>query len=117
MRGRFKYHCIRHEFTLTGNENLRLFRLMVSYDDGFIAYLNGREVLRVNAESGSLNTIRGVSPHEANNTFETFVLAIPAGVLKMGANVLAIEGHNDDLDSSDFTLNPSLYLEPAPTPP
>jgi hypothetical protein len=35
----------------------------------------------------------------------------------MGANVLAIEGHNDDLDSSDFTLNPSLYLEPAPTPP
>ena len=51
------------------------------------------------------------------NTFETFVLEIPAGVLKTGANVLAIEGHNDDLDSSDFTLNPSLYLEPAPTPP
>ena len=117
MRGRFKYLCIRHEFTLTGHENPRLFRLKVSYDDGFIAYLNGREVLRVNAESGSLDTIRGVSPHEAKNTFETFDLEIPAGVLKMGANVLAIEGHNDDLDSSDFTLNPSLYLEPAPTPP
>ncbi len=116
MRGRFRYVCLRHEFKLTGHENPTLFRLKVSYDDGFIAYLNGREVLRVNAESGFLDTIRGVNPHEANGKFEVFLLTIPPGVLRPGLNALTLEGYNDDLDSSDFTLNPSLYLEESNKP-
>ena len=113
MRGRFKYLCIRREFDLTGQEDPALMRLKVSYDDGFIAYLNGREVLRVNVESGSLDSVRGVSPHEARKKYEIFKLAVPQGVIKTGVNVLAIEGYNDDLDSSDFTLDPSLYLNPV----
>ncbi len=68
-------------------------------------------MLRVNAESGFLDTIRGVSPHEAKGQFEIFALTIPPGVIKSGLNALTIEGYNDDLDSSDFTLHPSLYLE------
>lgn len=36
-----------------------------------------------------------------------------SSVIKTGVNVLAIEGYNDDLDSSDFTLDPSLYLNPV----
>ena len=117
MRGNFGYLCLRREFNLTGSEDPALLRLKVSYDDGFIAYLNGREVLRVNAETGALDTIRGVSPHEAHNKFEVFALTVPAGVLKTGPNVLAIEGYNDNLDSSDFTLHPSLHLNPAPAKP
>ncbi len=111
MRNQFRYLCIRREFDLTGHENPEKFRLNISYDDGFIAYLNGVEVLRVNAESGSLDTIKGVSPHEAKGKFEVFALTIPPGILKAGKNALALEGYNDDLDSSDFTLHPALYLE------
>ena len=111
MRNRYRYLCIRHEFQLTGNEIPTQFRLKVSYDDGFIAYLNGKEVLRANVETGSLSEVRGVSPHEAKNKFELFTLEIPAGLIKAGANVLAIEGYNDDLDSSDFSLHPALYLD------
>lgn len=113
MRNKFKYICIRQDFDLSGLENPNLFRLKVSYDDGFIAYLNGREVVRANVESGFLETARGITPHEAQKKFETFALKIPPGVLKAGKNALSIEGYNDDLDSSDFTLNPSLWLEPV----
>ena len=111
MRNKFRYLCIRSEFELTGHENPARFRVKISYDDGFIAYLNGTEVLRVNAETGSQGTIRGVSPHEAKGKFEVFALTIPPGVLKTGKNVLSFEGYNDDLDSSDFSLHPALYLD------
>ncbi|MDB6071882.1 MAG: Kelch domain protein [Verrucomicrobiales bacterium] len=118
MRGHYKFLCLRHEFTLNGNERPYQFRLNVSYDDGFIAYLNGLEVLRVNAESGSLDSVRGVAPHEANKKFEVFPLDIPPGLLRIGPNVLAIEAYNDDLDSSDLSIHPSLHLEPkAPAKP
>ena len=113
MRNQFRYVCIRREFELTGREKPENFRLIISYDDAFIAYLNGREVRRVNVETGNLESIRGVSPHEAKGKFEVFTLAIPPGTLKAGKNVLAIEGYNDDLDSSDFTLHPALFLESA----
>jgi hypothetical protein len=112
MRNHFRYLCIRREFDLPGAEKPGQLRLNISYDDGFIAYLNGREVLRINAETGSLDTIKGVSPHEANGKFEVYPMAIPLGVLKAGKNVLALEGYNDDLDSSDLTLHPSLFFDP-----
>ena len=114
MRSKYRYLCIRREFDLTGTGRPEHLRLNISYDDAFIAYLNGREVARANVETGALDTVRGVSPHEANNKFEIFSLAVPLGLLKTGKNVLAIEGYNDDLNSSDFTLNPSLYHDAPP---
>ncbi len=117
MRGHFRYLCIRHSFDLSNVTSPLRLRLNISYDDGFIAYLNGKEVLRVNAESGSLDSIRGVSSHEAKGQFQLFSLPIPQNLLKAGPNVLAIEGYNDDLNSSDFTLHPALYLEPKPDAP
>ena len=113
MRGKYKYFCIRREFQLPPNSSPNRLLLNISYDDGFIAYLNGREVLRVNAETGSQDTVRGVASHEAKGKYETFLLPIPPGTLKKGPNVLSLEGYNDDLDSSDFTLHPALYLEPV----
>lgn len=113
MRNQFRYLCIRREFEIPAGGNPARLLLRISYDDGFIAYLNGRELHRVNAETGSLDTVKGVSPHEANGKFDDFVITIPPGTLKPGRNVLAIEGYNDDLDSSDFTLHPALYLEAA----
>lgn len=111
MRGKYLYLCIRREFELTGKEDLSKLGLAVSYDDGFIAYINGREVLRVNVDTGSLGTAKGVEPHEALRKYEYFSLSAAAPHLKPGRNVIAIEGHNDDLGSSDFTLDPYLILE------
>jgi hypothetical protein len=86
--------------------------LVVSYDDAFIAYLNGKEILRVGIESGNGGGARNISPHEAEKTFEYFPFDTNAiKALEGGVNILAIEGHNHEKKSSDFTIHPTLILK------
>ncbi|MDB4284550.1 hypothetical protein N9888_02805 [Akkermansiaceae bacterium] len=48
---------------------------------------------------------------EANGKFTYFPLREAAKFFNLdGKNVLSIEGHNANLDSSDFTLHPTLLL-------
>jgi predicted phosphodiesterase len=80
---------------------------MVDYDDGFVAYLNGVEVLRKN--------ISGDPPQHntpANNVVEAGNLAstiINPALLQQGNNVLAIQVHNSRYNDPDLTLRPSLW--------
>jgi hypothetical protein len=109
MRGKYSYLCIRREFEITGKEDLSKIGLGIACDDGFICYINGKEVLRDNVASGYLGTAKGVSAHEAKG-FKYFALPAAAALLKPGKNMIAFEVHNDDLDSSDLTLHPFLIL-------
>lgn len=90
--------------------------LAIAYDDGFIAWLNGHEILRVGIESGSGASVKKVKSHEADG-YEYFPLPDAIRYLTDDDNILAIEGHNDDLESSDFTLDPYLLAVPAATAP
>jgi hypothetical protein len=91
---------------MVGGLNLRM-----RYDDGYVAYLNGAEIARK-----SMAGTPGTKPafdapgtdHETNATFEDVVLCGSALNLVSGDNVLAIQGHNVNLTSSDFTLFPVL---------
>jgi hypothetical protein len=102
--------------------------LVVDYDDAFVAYLNGVEVARSAALAGigapdepipfDLVLGNGVS-HEASagdnnpNPPETFVVSGAGGILRPGLNVLAIQGFNSTMDSSDFSLIPELVVRVA----
>jgi len=81
--------------------------LTVDYDDGFVAYLNGREVARRSMPEGPATFETTASSHEAGSP-ETIVLGAAGDLLAEGTNVLAIEGHNSSLTSSDFSLIPAL---------
>ena len=83
--------------------------LMVNYDDGFVAYLNGKEVLRRNVKGDG--AAASVSSHEAGG-YEFFELSAVQSLLKPGDNVLALVGHNVSIDSSDFTLDPYFVYVP-----
>ena len=111
MRGKYQFLCIRKTFTLPPGADPEKLGLSISYDDAFIVYINDREALRMNVETGSQHTARGISPHEAKRKFEYFSLKPWAGLLRKGVNVIAIEGYNDDLGSSDLTLHPQLILD------
>ncbi len=110
MRGKYKYLCIRRSFELTGKENLANLGLAIAFDDGFICYLNGKEVARDNVESGSLGTAKGVKSHEAGGKFRYYPLGEFKNLLKPGKNFIGLEIHNDDLGSSDLTLDPYLVI-------
>ena len=106
MRNNFLTLFIRREFEVVDPSDLASLTLAIDYDDAFIAYLNGTEVARSNI-GGSGFDANANDSHEAGNV-ESFSLTGDIGLLVAGSNVLAISGHNVDLDSSDFSLSPSL---------
>lgn len=110
MKGKYSFLCARREFQLTGREDLSKLRLAIAFDDGFICYLNGKEVARANVEKGSLQFAKGVKLQQAEGKLHWFPLSDAASLLKPGRNMIAIEIHNDKLNSSDLTLDPLLVL-------
>jgi len=108
MRNDYVSVYIRKEFSASSLPADEVVKLEIDYDDGFIAYLNGREIARANMPGGTAAYDTSASgSHEAGSP-ETFVLGTAGELLNEGSNILAIEGHNTSLDSSDFSLKPAL---------
>ena len=91
---------------------INFIQLGMRYDDGFIAYLNGVEIARslsMGPAGIPANFDTPAADHESTPTPEWFNFSLDAlDVLQEGENILAIEGHNTNLTSSDFTLIPYL---------
>lgn len=87
--------------------------LKIRYDDGFIAYLNGEEIARKNVAKGNGKEASGIEGHDADKEEVIEIDKKHNKHLKIAKNVLAIEGHNQRLDSSDFSLDPKLFLKVA----
>ena len=86
-------------------------QLRIRYDDAFIAYLNGEEIHRVGIKEGRGKDAKEITSHDADKE-EVFEIDKKFNrLLKEGKNLLAIEGHNAKLDSSDFTLDPKFWVK------
>ncbi|TFG37341.1 MAG: hypothetical protein E4H44_05410, partial [Candidatus Aminicenantes bacterium] len=94
--------------------------LVCDFDDGFVAYINGVEFARVNMGAfGSETSYEQLADrsHEAemHRNLEYSVLgyyidkAFIDSVFVEGANVLAIEVHNDSINGSDLAILGRLY--------
>lgn len=102
---------VRTSFTVTPGSFDALV-LEVDYDDGFVAYLNGTEIARSRTmnDAGTPPAFdAGSGGHEAGNpavidltSFEDLIHEAPT------PNVIAIQGHNTSVSSSDFSLIPRL---------
>jgi hypothetical protein len=100
----------RRAFTLGNPAGVTALSLVVDWDDGFVAYLNGVEVARSNMPAGApMYTTPAVPFHEVGAP-QTFDLTPYASALVAGVNVLAIEIHNDTVTSSDLSLLPNLDI-------
>lgn len=110
MRSNYTTVYIRRAFEIEQADTIAEIGLMINYDDAFIAYLNGKEVARSGVGLGAGRNARNIKTHDAGR-FEYFAFKDYEKHLKDGVNVLAIEGHNKDVNSSDFTLDPYLIVE------
>lgn len=83
--------------------------LNVTYDDGFVAWLNGVEIARRNAAPGSL------AFNSAATAAASAAASIPlnafTGAFQTGTNVLAVQGLNAAAGDPDFRLAASLSAE------
>jgi|GEM_PF-1603927 WD40 repeat protein len=83
--------------------------LKVAFDDGFVAFLNGREVVRSGVRGNPPGFRQGASATVADAVEKQFDLTPHLSKLKAGENLLALQGHNVNTSSSDFVLSPSLF--------
>src|SRR5512144_2524909 len=91
-------------------------RMTMYYDDGFVVYLNGQEVARMNVAGTPPAYNTAASPDHECTGAETFDL--DKSKLVPGVNVIAIQGHNGGTASSDFIVAPVLeVLQPPNQPP
>jgi len=109
MKDHYTVVYIRKSFSIPEPEDIHELGLVVEYDDAFIAYLNGREILRVGVFNGSGVRASDIEEHERKD-WEYFKIDNHRSLLREGKNVLAIEGHNEDDNSRGFTLNPYLVV-------
>jgi hypothetical protein len=110
MKGNYTTIYLRHVFEIEQADQVAEIGLMINYDDAFIAYLNGKEVVRKGVGKGAGKDAQQIKSHDATR-YNYFPLKDFEKHLKDGRNVLAIEAHNSSRESNDFLVDPYLVLE------
>lgn len=122
---------IRKTFYINDTSKIWDILLNADYDDGFVAYINGIEITRKNIGISGIRpkySDLASGPHEAQmyQNLPPDYIYIPKSkfkqILQNGRNVLSIQIHNDQKNSSDLTglfwlqwgINDSTSQTPAP---
>ncbi|HNS19815.1 MAG TPA: lamin tail domain-containing protein [Sedimentisphaerales bacterium] len=100
----------RIKFNVVDPTQLESVTLSVRYDDGFVAWLNGVEIARINAPDALAWNSSATTSHDDvyAEIFQAFDVSTSVGLLKAGSNILAIQGLNNSTTSSDFLIQPKL---------
>jgi hypothetical protein len=87
-------------------------KLRMKYEDGFVAYLNGKKVAAQNAPEPAVWNAKSTATHKDSDAvvFEEFSLAF-ADSLVVGENILAFHGMNSSSGGSDLLILPELEIE------
>ena len=109
MEGNYVSVYFRTTFNATNVNTITSLLLTAYVDDGMVVYLNGIEVARFAlgpafTPVAFMDTAGG---HEGDNP-EFFDLTENTILLNEGENTLAVQVHNQDIDSSDLTFNVRL---------
>lgn len=109
MQNQFSTFFLRTAFQLTNVSDVSALELQGVCDDGFIAWLNGVEIVRYNVQPGEPR-FDGLSYTNVTEpvAFQSFPVANSASALLPGANVLAVQVFNVSRGSSDIVFDARL---------
>lgn len=110
MQNNYVTVYMRKQFNINDPSVLTKMTLLVDFDDGFVAYINGQEVARENVPAGADNTTVASANREAG-TAVSYDLSSYLNLIQPGNNVLAIETHNATIDSSDVSMLPQFRMD------
>ena len=102
----------RRAFAVTDTNNIAELILRIDYDDGFVAYINGVEILRrgvPGAANQPVPTTVLASPHPRGPT-EEILLTNATELLRIGTNMLAIQVLGSSAFDSTFCFVPELLV-------
>ncbi|MCB9207467.1 MAG: CotH kinase family protein [Ignavibacteriales bacterium] len=108
---------LRKNFTISDLENISILMFNIDYDDGFVAFLNGKEIARANL--GAVGEFipfnkSADNAYEANlyqnKKLESFFVYDVSQLFINGNNVITIQVNNYGENSSDLTAIPFLTI-------
>jgi len=99
----------RKAFSLEDPADVDTLTLRIRYDDGYVAYLNGQEVVRGTMDPGTVNySTFANAANGSQGAYDGENLNAEIGKLVAGVNVLAVEVHQRTVDSSDLFMDLEL---------
>ena len=110
MKGKHSVLYARREFQIEQVDRITEMSLQVDYPDGFIAYINGREIARRGVGRSSGSNAQEVKVREKRETIY-LTLSDALKTLRDGVNWLAIEGHSSNRENGEFLLNTVVIIE------
>ena len=112
--GSFTTLYLRHIFYLESIAGIEKLLLALRFADGFVAYLNGKEIARANAGASEVRLPHdALAPKAIDAPRQDFIATVAASLLVPGKNVLAIQGLVHERRSCIFLL-PVLATVLAP---
>jgi hypothetical protein len=115
MRSNYSSIFLRTEFSVANAASVESLLINIQFDDGFIAWVNGVEVIRANMPAtgevpfNGLATTSSTEPLGNGAAYVVYTLTNGPSLLLTGTNVLAIQVFNQSLVGSDFGFNAQLY--------
>lgn len=116
MQSNYTTIYLRREFVVENRGNITNLILLAQVDDGFVAWINGLPMTRLNAPAGdsipfnAVATAQAVEPNNAGAAWTIFQMPASASALVDGTNVIAVQAFNQNLtNSTDFSFNAQLY--------
>jgi len=108
---RFGYFSVylRRKFEVTDAAAVEKLLLEVDYDDGYVAYLNGNEIARGNLTGNPPAHDAPATESRESGTPAQLDVSAKKGFLRTGSNVLAIQVHNNIVNSPDCFLNARFF--------
>jgi len=111
MQGNYSTFYLRSEFVAENAGQLKELELSIDFDDGFIIWINGHEVLRQNVPDNVSYDSYALSNHESGVP-AMFYLDSSEVFLVEGTNTLAVHVLNVTLSSSDIHFDMSISAIP-----
>lgn len=113
MQNTYSTVFLRKSFSVSNPGDIKTLILKAACDDGFICWINGREVMRFNVPAGEVPfdgfASGTVSPDPA--VFNDYPIANAQTLLAKGNNLIAVQLVNATLGSSDIVWDASLVFE------
>lgn len=107
MQNNYTTLYLKSTFTASQINKITNVDINVNYDDGFIMYINGTEVLRKLAPTNANSNSVATDNHESGG-FEKFNISISNSKIIEGQNSIAIQAFNVSRESSDFYFDTSI---------
>jgi hypothetical protein len=105
----------RRQQFLSNVTGITRFDATIYRDDGAIVYVNGKEVYRNNLPGGSINYRTKATAADDDDGTNPHSFTIDPSVFIEGDNVIAVEIHQDDVESSDISFRFGLKAQGSST--